>query len=80
MHRTAECLIHACPMTNPNAAVALLGKGGAMCSLLLIFMAVTSASSAPNSSRSRPSAHTTFYKTYINPRATGKQLIDHFMA
>lgn len=30
----------------PNAAVALLGKGGAACTLLLIFMAVTSASSA----------------------------------
>jgi urea-proton symporter len=30
----------------PNAAVALLGKGGAVCTLLLIFMAVTSASSA----------------------------------
>jgi Na+/proline symporter len=30
----------------PNAAVALLGKGGAACTLLLVFMAVTSASSA----------------------------------
>lgn len=30
----------------PNAAVALLGKGGAAATLLLIFMAVTSASSA----------------------------------
>ena len=30
----------------PNAAVVLLGKGGAVCTLLLIFMAVTSASSA----------------------------------
>jgi Na+/proline symporter len=30
----------------PNAAVALMGKGGAACTLLLIFMAVTSASSA----------------------------------
>jgi urea-proton symporter len=30
----------------PNAAVALLGKGGAVCTLLIVFMAVTSASSA----------------------------------
>jgi urea-proton symporter len=30
----------------PNAAVALLGKGGAVCTLLLVFMAVTSATSA----------------------------------
>ena len=30
----------------PNAAVALLGKGGAAATLLLIFMAVTSAMSA----------------------------------
>jgi len=30
----------------PNAAVAMLGQGGAACTLLLIFMAVTSASSA----------------------------------
>ena len=30
----------------PNAAVALLGKGGALCTLLMVFMAVTSASSS----------------------------------
>lgn len=30
----------------PNAAVALLGSGGALASLILIFMAVTSAMSA----------------------------------
>jgi urea-proton symporter len=30
----------------PNAAVALLGQGGAVCTLLMVFMAVTSASSA----------------------------------
>jgi Na+/proline symporter len=29
----------------PNAAVALLGKGGAFCTLLMVFMAVTSAAS-----------------------------------
>jgi Na+/proline symporter len=30
----------------PNAAVTLLGKGGAVCTLLMVFMAVTSASSS----------------------------------
>lgn len=30
----------------PKAAVTLLGKGGAVCTLLMVFMAVTSASSA----------------------------------
>ena len=30
----------------PNAAIALLGKGGAAATLILIFMAVTSASSS----------------------------------
>ncbi|KAK9363461.1 hypothetical protein V1504DRAFT_431020 [Lipomyces starkeyi] len=57
----------------PNAAVALLGKGGAMCSLLLIFMAVTSASSAELIAVSSIGTYG-IYKTYINPRATGKQL------
>lgn len=33
-------------LVSPNAAVALLGKGGAVCTLLMVFMAVTSASSA----------------------------------
>ena len=30
----------------PNTVVALLGKGGAVCTVLMVFMAVTSASSA----------------------------------
>ncbi|KAK9236130.1 Sodium:solute symporter family-domain-containing protein [Lipomyces kononenkoae] len=58
----------------PNAAVALLGKGGAACSLILIFMAVTSASSAELIAVSSIGTYD-IYKTYINPRATGKQLI-----
>jgi Na+/proline symporter len=31
----------------PYAAVALLGKGGAVATLLIVFMAVTSASTSP---------------------------------
>ncbi|KAK9319053.1 Sodium/solute symporter [Lipomyces orientalis] len=58
----------------PNAAVALLGKGGGMCWLLLIFMAVTSASSAELIAVSSIGTYDV-YKTYINPPATGRQLI-----
>ncbi|TGZ78507.1 Na+/solute symporter [Ascodesmis nigricans] len=58
----------------PNAAVALLGKGGAACTLLLIFMAVTSASSAELIAVSSIFTYDG-YQTYFNPKATGKQLI-----
>ncbi|KAI5807618.1 Sodium:solute symporter family-domain-containing protein [Peziza echinospora] len=58
----------------PNAAVALLGKGGAACTLLLIFMAVTSASSAELIAVSSIFTYDV-YQTYINPKASGKKLI-----
>ena len=58
----------------PNAAVAMLGKGGAACSLLLIFMAVTSASSAELIAVSSIFTYDG-YQTYVNPKATGKSLI-----
>lgn len=58
----------------PNAAVALLGKGGAACTLLLIFMAVTSASSAELIAVSSIFTYD-MYQTYVNPLATGRSLI-----
>lgn len=58
----------------PNAAVALLGQGGAACTLLLIFMAVTSASSAELIAVSSIFTYD-LYQTYFNPAATGKKLI-----
>lgn len=58
----------------PYAAVALLGKGGAACTLLLIFMAVTSASSAELIAVSSIFTYDV-YKTYFNPAASGKALI-----
>lgn len=58
----------------PYAAVALLGKGGAACSLLLIFMAVTSASSAELVAVSSIFTYD-IYQTYFNPKAPGKKLI-----
>ena len=58
----------------PNAAVALLGKGGAAATLLLIFMAVTSASSAEYIAVSSIFTYD-IYQTYFEPRASGKKLI-----
>lgn len=58
----------------PNAAVAMLGSGGAAATLLLVFMAVTSAMSAELIAVSSIWTYD-FYQTYVNPRATGKQLI-----
>jgi hypothetical protein len=58
----------------PTAAVALMGKGGAVATLLLVFMAVTSAMSAELIAVSSIFTYD-FYQTYINPAATGKKLI-----
>lgn len=58
----------------PNAAVALLGKGGAAATLLLIFMAVTSASSAEYIAVSSIFTYD-IYQTYFDPKASGKRLI-----
>ncbi|OBA24385.1 Na+/solute symporter [Metschnikowia bicuspidata var. bicuspidata NRRL YB-4993] len=58
----------------PNAAVALLGKSGAVMSLLLVFMAVTSAMSAELIAVSSIFTYDIF-RTYIDPKASGKKLI-----
>jgi Na+/proline symporter len=58
----------------PNAAVAMLGSGGAAATLLLIFMAVTSAMSAELIAVSSIFTYD-IYQSYINPAATGKKLI-----
>lgn len=58
----------------PNAAVALLGKSGAVMSLLLVFMAVTSAMSAELIAVSSIFTYD-IYRTYIDPKASGKKLI-----
>lgn len=57
----------------PNAAVALLGKGGAAATLLLIFMAVTSAMSAELVAVS--SIFTYDIYSYFDPTASGAKLI-----
>ncbi|GMF05265.1 unnamed protein product [[Candida] boidinii] len=58
----------------PNAAVALLGKGGAGATLVLVFMAVTSAMSAELIAVSSIFTYD-IYRGYINPKASGKTLI-----
>ena len=59
----------------PNAAVALLGQGGAAATLLLVFMAVTSASSSEFIAVSSIFTYD-IYQTYINPKASGRRLIN----
>ncbi|CAG8980836.1 hypothetical protein HYALB_00003765, partial [Hymenoscyphus albidus] len=58
----------------PYAAVALLGQGGAVAVLLIVFMAVTSASSAELIAVSSIFTYD-IYQTYFNPGASGKRLI-----
>jgi len=58
----------------PNAATALLGKSGAFAVLVLVFMAVTSASSAELIAVSSIFTYD-IYRTYIHPGANGKQVI-----
>jgi Na+/proline symporter len=57
------------------AAAMLLGQGGAVAMLILLFLAVTSAASAEIIA---VSSILTFdvYKTYINPRATPRQIVN----
>ncbi|EDK43619.1 conserved hypothetical protein [Lodderomyces elongisporus NRRL YB-4239] len=58
----------------PNASAALLGKGGAVLSLIMVYMAVTSAMSSELIAVSTICTYD-IYRTYINPQATGKKLI-----
>lgn len=66
-------------LSSPATAIALLGSGGAGLMLLLLFMAVTSSTSAELIA---VSSLITFdvYKTYIKPDATSTQLVrvSHF--
>ncbi|KAJ1554108.1 hypothetical protein HK096_004985, partial [Nowakowskiella sp. JEL0078] len=58
-----------------NSAVTLLGSGGGVAILILIFMAVTSASSAELIAVSSIITYD-IYKSYFKPSATSKQLIN----
>ncbi|QPG74615.1 urea active transporter [Brettanomyces nanus] len=58
----------------PTAAVAIMGKGGAVATLFMVFMAVTSAMSAELIAVSSIVSYD-IYKGYINPKASGKNII-----
>ncbi|TPX12163.1 uncharacterized protein E0L32_007049 [Thyridium curvatum] len=64
----------------PYAAVALLGKGGAVATLLIVFMAVTSATSSELIAVSSIFTYD-LYRTYVKPDASGRRLIwmSHFI-
>lgn len=61
-------------MAMPYAAVAVLGKGGGIAILLMVFMAVTSAMSSETMATAALLTYDC-YHAYINPKANGKQLI-----
>lgn len=58
----------------PAVAVEMMGKGGAVWIFVMLFMAVTSTGSAELIAVSSLFSYD-FYRTYINPKATGKDII-----
>ncbi|XP_043697464.1 urea-proton symporter DUR3-like [Telopea speciosissima] len=58
----------------PATAIALMGKAGSVLLLTMLFMAVTSAGSAELIAVSSLCTYD-IYRTYINPNATGKQIL-----
>ena len=58
----------------PAAAVHLFGKGGGMMITIMLFMAITSTGSAEQIAVSSLIAYD-IYKKYINPKATGEQIL-----
>ncbi|ERS96885.1 urea active transporter [Sporothrix schenckii 1099-18] len=72
-NRMAESEVSA-GLVLPYAAVALLGKGGAAATLLIVFMAVTSATSSELIAVSSIFTYD-IYRTYINPAASGRRLV-----
>merc|ERR1711966_430334 len=58
----------------PAIAAHLMGKGGAMMITIMLFMAITSTGSAEQIAVSSLIAYD-IYKKYINPKATGEQIL-----
>ncbi|KAL9274076.1 Urea-proton symporter DUR3-like protein [Drosera capensis] len=58
----------------PATAIALMGKGGSVLLLTMLFMAVTSAGSSELIAVSSLCTYD-IYRTYINPNANGKQIL-----
>jgi len=59
----------------PTAAVAMMGTGGAVAAILIVFMAVTSAMSAELIAVSTIWTYDIF-QTYIRPQSSGRTLIN----
>lgn len=59
----------------PATATALIGEGGAVLLLTMLFMAVTSAGSSELIAVSSLCTYD-IYRTYVNPNATGKQILN----
>lgn len=64
----------------PYAAMALMGDGGAVAVLVMVFMAVTSAMSSETVATTALVTYN-FYQAYFKPEASGKQLLyfSHFI-
>ncbi|KAG7797781.1 hypothetical protein KL929_002624 [Ogataea haglerorum] len=58
----------------PISAYAIMGKGGAIAILLMVFMAITAAYSSETVAVSSLLTYD-IYKSYINPKADGKRLV-----
>ncbi|XP_038876583.1 urea-proton symporter DUR3 [Benincasa hispida] len=58
----------------PATAIALMGKGGSVLLLVMLFMAVTSAGSSELISVSSLCTYD-IYRTYVNPNASGKSIL-----
>ncbi|TYK11439.1 urea-proton symporter DUR3 [Cucumis melo var. makuwa] len=58
----------------PATAIALMGKGGSILLLVMLFMAVTSAGSSELISVSSLCTYD-IYRTYVNPNASGKSIL-----
>ncbi|OMO52387.1 Sodium/solute symporter [Corchorus olitorius] len=58
----------------PATAMALMGKGGSLLLLMMLFMAVTSAGSSELIAVSSLCTYD-IYRTYINPHASGKKIL-----
>ncbi|XP_022145424.1 urea-proton symporter DUR3 [Momordica charantia] len=58
----------------PATAIALMGKGGSILLLIMLFMAVTSAGSSELISISSLCTYD-IYRTYVNPDASGKSIL-----
>jgi Na+/proline symporter len=61
-------------LTPPASATVMMGRGGGVFMIIMLFMAITSTGSAECIAISSVAAYD-IYRGYINPKATGKQIL-----